>query len=65
MLLYPDQVHMNRGNHEDETINLDPHSGGFYEETIQKYTEIVKKLIVINKVLCTENNFYQFVSERS
>ena len=28
---------MNRGNHEDETINLDPHCGGFYEECIQKY----------------------------
>ncbi|CAD7947499.1 unnamed protein product [Amoebophrya sp. A120] len=37
MLLYPNCVDMNRGNHEDETINLDPHCGGFYEENIQKY----------------------------
>eukprot|EP00392_Amoebophrya_sp_AT5.2_P000703 g704.t1 len=37
MLLYPNSVDMNRGNHEDETINLDPHCGGFYEENIQKY----------------------------
>ncbi|CAD7951185.1 unnamed protein product [Amoebophrya sp. A25] len=37
MVLYPSSVDMNRGNHEDETINLDPHCGGFYEENIQKY----------------------------
>lgn len=37
MLLYPDNVVMNRGNHEDETINLDAHCGGFYEELLCKY----------------------------
>lgn len=36
-LVYPDRVWLNRGNHEDETINLDPHCGGFYEELICKY----------------------------
>ena len=55
MILYPDCVHMNRGNHEDETINLDPHCGGFYEETIQKYgVEIGSKIYEQMLVLYTK-----------
>ncbi|CAD7947509.1 unnamed protein product [Amoebophrya sp. A120] len=37
MLIFPNHVHINRGNHEDANMNMDPHSGGFYGELIAKY----------------------------
>eukprot|EP00397_Hematodinium_sp_SG-2012_P007711 GEMP01007761.1.p1 GENE.GEMP01007761.1~~GEMP01007761.1.p1 ORF type:complete len:827 (+),score=138.18 GEMP01007761.1:133-2613(+) len=41
MLVYPNQVGINRGNHEDETVNMDSHCGGFYEEIMDKYGSVI------------------------
>jgi len=37
MLVYPENVCINRGNHEDATINMDPNCGGFYQEVFNRY----------------------------
>ncbi|CAJ1360070.1 unnamed protein product, partial [Effrenium voratum] len=37
MALWPDSIHVHRGNHEDRLLNMDYHCGGFYDEVLRKY----------------------------
>lgn len=37
MCVFPDSVVIQRGNHEDRTMNMDGNCGGFYDELLGKY----------------------------
>jgi len=37
MCVFPDSVVIQRGNHEDRTMNMDGNCGGFYDELLRKY----------------------------
>ncbi|XP_071600248.1 serine/threonine-protein phosphatase with EF-hands 2 [Heliangelus exortis] len=50
LLIYPKEVHLNRGNHEDHMVNL---RYGFTKEVMQKYKVHGKKILkMIHNVFC-------------
>uniref|UniRef100_A0A663FD10 Serine/threonine-protein phosphatase with EF-hands n=1 Tax=Aquila chrysaetos chrysaetos TaxID=223781 RepID=A0A663FD10_AQUCH len=50
LLIYPKEVHLNRGNHEDHMVNL---RYGFTKEVMQKYKVHGKKILkMIQNVFC-------------
>ncbi|KAK4818362.1 hypothetical protein QYF61_011654 [Mycteria americana] len=50
LLIYPKEVHLNRGNHEDHMVNL---RYGFAKEVMQKYKVHGKKILkMIQNVFC-------------
>ncbi|KFP84961.1 PREDICTED: serine/threonine-protein phosphatase with EF-hands 2 [Apaloderma vittatum] len=50
LLIYPKEVHLNRGNHEDHMVNL---RYGFAKEVMQKYKTHGKKILkMIQNVFC-------------
>lgn len=50
LLIYPKEVHLNRGNHEDHMVNL---RYGFTKEVMQKYKLHGKKILkMIQNVFC-------------
>ncbi|XP_009322320.1 PREDICTED: serine/threonine-protein phosphatase with EF-hands 2 [Pygoscelis adeliae] len=50
LLIYPKEVHLNRGNHEDHVVNL---RYGFTKEVMQKYKVHGKKILkMIQNVFC-------------
>ncbi|OXB51027.1 hypothetical protein ASZ78_016583, partial [Callipepla squamata] len=50
LLIYPKEVHLNRGNHEDHMVNL---RYGFTKEVMQKYKTHGKKILkMIQNVFC-------------
>ncbi|XP_068259392.1 serine/threonine-protein phosphatase with EF-hands 2 [Nyctibius grandis] len=50
LLIYPKEVHLNRGNHEDHMVNL---RYGFTKEVMQKYKGHGKKILkMIQNVFC-------------
>ncbi|XP_027650919.1 serine/threonine-protein phosphatase with EF-hands 2 isoform X2 [Falco biarmicus] len=50
LLIYPNEVHLNRGNHEDHMVNL---RYGFTKEVMQKYKVHGKKILkMIQNVFC-------------
>ncbi|KFP03676.1 Serine/threonine-protein phosphatase with EF-hands 2, partial [Calypte anna] len=50
LLIYPKEVHLNRGNHEDQMVNL---RYGFTKEVMQKYKVHGKKILkMIHNVFC-------------